>query len=412
MKYEQVHICFVVMVASALIAGAATVLAAPDFSMIGYATTDGGTTGGTGGVTKTIGTLQQLVDWGASREKNTTPEIVTISGKITGSGDNTLITIKNGANITIQGNGMSGELSGIGLNIRDYTNVIIKNLKIHEVPYPDDALTFDNVRSGWVDHCELHSKIGDGITVDTYDGLLDIKKGSSAITISWCYLHDHMKCSLIGHSDNLGQQEEDSKIRVTYHHNYFVNTDGRNPSLRYGAVHIFNNYYSNITDYGLAARDGAHAKVENCHYENVKLPLSTDKFPVDDLPNGFICQTGNIFTGTCGENVISQTGCDFWNSSTLPYSYTLDAANTVKATVQQYAGLGNNAPVVINHSSISSNVKIQKRNSVSVYLKNPHAPLPDGDVFDFTGRTLTRNGANCQYGGQGIVLVRQSQERR
>jgi len=385
-----------------------TVFSAPDFSMIGYATTAGGTTGGAGGSATTISTLQQLVDWAATREKNTTAEIVTISGKITGSGDNTLITIKNGSNITIQGNGTTGELSGVGLNIRDYTNVIIKNLKIHEVLYPDDALTLDNVQRGWVDRCELHSKIGSGVTVDTYDGLLDIKKGSSAITISWCYLHDHMKCSLVGHTDNTSQEATDSKIRVTYHHNYFVNTDGRNPSLRFGAVHMFNNYYGNITDYGLAARDGAHAKVENCHYENVKLPMSTDKFPVDGLPNGYICQSGNIFTGTCGANVISQTGCDFWNSTTLPYSYKLDDVATVKATVQQYAGLGNNPVVAVHHNVQTSLGATRKNSQVRVHLTCSGLSLPKGEMFDLSGKIVTsKNRPTGRHLGQGVVLVRQ-----
>lgn len=394
---------FTVMV----VALAVTASAAPDFSMIGFATTSSGTSGGAGGTTKTISTLQQLVDWGASREKNTSPEIVTISGKIVGSGENTMITIKNGANITIQGNGTSSELSGIGLNIRDYTNVIVKNLKIHEVLYPDDALTLDNVQHGFIDHCELHSKIGDGITVDTYDGLLDIKKGASAITVSWCYLHDHMKCSLIGHTNSTSQQETDSKIRVTYHHNYFVTTDGRNPSLRYGAVHMFNNYYGNITDYGIAARVGAHAKVENCHYENVKLPMSTDKFPVDGLPNGYICETGNIFTGECGESVISQTGCDFWNASTLPYTYTLDAVNTVKSTVQQYAGFGNNPPVAIDgpREVKPGAVRPGNNNRLVTRLNNSRSVLPEGAVmYNLAGKSINRKMLSQQ--AEGIIIFK------
>jgi pectate lyase len=380
---------------------------APDFSMTGYATTDGGTTGGSGGSSKTITTLQQLVDWGASREKNSTPEIITIAGKITGAGENTLITIKNGANITIQGNGTTGELSGVGLNIRDYNNVVIKNLKIHEVLYPDDALTLDNVQRAWVDHCELHSKTGTGITVDTYDGLLDIKKGSSAITISWCYLHDHMKCSLIGHTDNAGQKDTDSKIRVTYHHNYFKNTSGRNPSLRFGAVHMFNNYYTTIDDYGLASRDGGHAKVENCIYENVKLPMSTDKFPVDDLPNGYICQSGNLFTGTCGDNVISQTGCDFWNSTTLPYKYTLDPVNSVKETVVKYAGFGNNPAVSVRHVHESAEtIHMQSRSSLQVRVSNSAAKV-GGEIFDITGKSLKNQSHAAKRFISGVVLSRQ-----
>ena len=156
-----------------------------------------------------------------------------------------------------------------------------------------------------------------------------------------------MKCSLIGHTDSEGQQEEDSEIRVTYHHNWFSNTDGRNPSLRFGAVHMFNNYFEEITDYGIAARDGGHAKLENNIYHNVKLPMSTDKFPVDGLPNGFICESGNVLSGTTGAKVISQTGCDFWNSTSLPYAYKVDPVTTVEADVKRYAGMGDNQSVAV-----------------------------------------------------------------
>jgi pectate lyase len=324
--------------------------AAPDYKLVGFGAISGeggsSTSGGAGGKVVTVSNLAELEAWALSREKNTAAEILRINGKISASGG-ALMTIKNGANITIEGVGTAGELLNIGLNIRDYNNVIIRNLTIHEVEYPNDAITLDNVQNGWVSQCELYSKIGEGIGQDTYDGLLDIKKGSSNITISWNYLHHHMKCSLIGHSDSEGNQEADSKIRVTYHHNWFSHTDGRNPSLRFGAVHLFNNVFENITDYGIAARDGAHAKVENNVYMNVKLPMSTDKFPVEGLPNGYICESGNVIGGTSGENVISQTGCNWWNNSTLPYAYTVDAISTVEAEVRQNAGRGGNVVVGI-----------------------------------------------------------------
>ncbi len=329
---------------AAALAAFSSAYAAPDFSLIGYAAVGGGgiatTTGGAGGKTVSVKSLAELEEWAAAREKNTSPEILQINGKISSS-SSALITIKNGANITIEGVGKAGELQNVGLNIRDYANVIVRNLTVHEVLYPNDALTLDNVQHGWVDHCELYSKIGEGITVDTYDGLLDIKKGSAYITISWNHLYHHMKCSLIGHTDNSGQAEEDSKITVTYHHNWFSNTDGRNPSLRFGSAHLFNNIFEEISDYGIAARDGAHAKVENNLYRNVKLPMSTDKFPVDGLPNGFICESGNELSGTTGAKVISQAGCDFWNATTLPYAYKLEPVAAAETAVRQYAGMGN-----------------------------------------------------------------------
>ncbi|MFZ4622038.1 MAG: T9SS type A sorting domain-containing protein, partial [Bacteroidota bacterium] len=306
---------------------------------IGYATLNGGTTGGAGGSVTTVTTLAELEAFAKTCENNTNPKILYISGKISAS-STTAVTIKHGANISIYGSGNFGELENVGLVIWDYKNVIVRNLKIHEVFYPNDGLSIDECENVWIDHNELYSKIGAGIGVDTYDGLLDIKNGSRYVTVSWNYLHHHMKCSLIGHSDNTGQQATDSQMRITYHHNWFSNTDGRNPSIRYGAIHMFNNFFEDLSDYGIAARDGAHAKIENSKYHNVLLPMSTDKFPVNGLPNGYICETGNLFTGTSGANVISQTGCDFWDAATLPYSYTLDPVESVEGTVKTIAGIG------------------------------------------------------------------------
>ncbi|MEI6946993.1 CBM35 domain-containing protein [Paraflavisolibacter sp. H34] len=314
-----------------------------DNSMIGFAATSGeGYTTTTGGAvagqpcnTLVISTLAQLEAWGLSREKNTTPQVVYISGKISAP-SSTVVTIKNGANVSVLGLGSTAELQNVGLNFRDYKNVIVRNLKIHEVFYPNDGLTIDECQHVWVDHCEFHSIIGPGIGVDTYDGLMDIKNGSRYVTVSWSYFHHHMKTVLIGHTDNAGAAATDSQIRVTFHHNFFEHTDGRNPSLRWGAVHMFNNYLKDIDDYGLAARQGAHALIENNVYENVKLPLATDKF--DGV--GYICDRGSIFTGTSGANSITQTGCDFWTPATLPYTYTVDPVASVMSLIPANVGVG------------------------------------------------------------------------
>ena len=315
----------------------------PDFSMMGYATVTGDgvetTTGGEGGKVTVIENLDQLIAWGASRENNYTTETVIIRGYIEAE-ETTVISIKRGKDISILGdsesNGGFAELKNISLNIRQYSNVIIRNLKMHEVIYPDDDLTIDECHHVWIDHCEFHSKIGPGIGVDTYDGLLDIKKGSHNVTVSWCHFHDHMKTVLIGHSDNNGDQ--DVNLEVTFHHNWFSNTDGRNPSLRFGKVHYFNNYLENIRDYGFAVRNGAHAKIENCHFESVNIPVATDKFE----GHGFACISNCIYSGSCSEadNQISEPlGCDFWNNE-IPYSYALESTNTVKFSTQTYAGVG------------------------------------------------------------------------
>jgi uncharacterized repeat protein (TIGR02543 family) len=316
-----------------------TTTTAPDYAMSGFAATSGEgfstTTGGQGGACITISTLAELEAWALTREDNTTPQIVYINGKITAS-STTVITVKRGANLSVLGIGTTAELVNVGLNFREYNNLIVRNLRIHEVFYPNDALTIDECRHVWIDHNEFNSKIGAGIGVDTYDGLLDIKNGSRFVTVSWNYFHDHMKNILIGHTDNLGAQATDQQIRVTFHHNLFENTDGRNPSLRFGAVHFYNNYLKNITDYGFALRQGAHGLIQNNVYENVRIPITTNKFDGE----GFACVSGNLFTGTSGANSITQTGCDWWTPATLTYNYTLDAAESVTTIVPQHVGIG------------------------------------------------------------------------
>jgi pectate lyase len=315
----------------------------PDFSLTGYAAVPANgletTTGGKGGELRVIETLSELIAWGASRENNNTPQTVLIRGKIEAE-KTTVISIKRGGNISILGDSGAGneyaELKNISLNIRDYTNVIIQNLKMHEVFYPDDDVTIDHCSHVWIDHCEFYSRIGPGIGVDTYDGLLDIKKGSHHVTVSWCFFHHHMKTMLIGHSDNNGEQ--DAGLQLTLHHNRFAYTNGRNPSLRFGMCHYYNNYLEEIDDYGFAVRNGAHAKIENCHFESVKTPIATDKFK----GHGYACVSGCIYTGSCNENsnqVSEPTDCGFWEDA-LPYAYELEEVHTVRLSVSQYAGVG------------------------------------------------------------------------
>lgn len=315
----------------------------PDFSMIGYAAVSGEgvetTTGGEGGNVIIIETLSELIAWGASREDNYTAETVIIKGKIEAA-ETEVITIKRGKDISILGdsnsNGGFAELKNVSINIRDYSNVIVRNLKMHEVFYPNDDLTIDECHHVWIDHCEFHSKIGPGIGVDTYDGLLDIKKGSHNVTVSWCHFHDHMKTVLVGHSDNNGDQDKD--LQMNFHHNWFSNTNGRNPSLRFGMCHYYNNYLENIDDYGFAVRNGAHAKIENCHFESVRLPIDTDKF----TGHGFACVSGCIYTGSCTEadnQITEPLDCEFWDTQ-IPYNYELEDVNTVSLSVQKYAGVG------------------------------------------------------------------------
>lgn len=292
--------------------------------LVGFATLNGGTTGGAGGPTVTVynGTdLQNAIKQGG-------PRIIRVAGTITpsNSGGLSKIDIKDVNNISILGNGSSGELNGIGIKITRANNIIIRNLKIHHVATGDkDAISIEGpVRNVWVDHCTLYNDLSHD--KDYYDGLLDAKKDSAYMTFSWNYLYDSYKTSLVGSSDS-----DNYDRRITYHHNYFRNCNSRLPSYRFGTGHIFNNYYYGIMTTGINSRMGAKLRIDNNVFENSDDPIGS--WDSDEV--GYWHLSGNQYINCTGSMPTSST-----TTYNPPYSYSLTATGSVKSTVTSGAGSG------------------------------------------------------------------------
>lgn len=290
----------------------------------GFATLNGGTTGGAGGPTVTVynGTdLQNAIKQGG-------PRIIYVAGTITPSNSGSLskIDIKDVNNISILGRGSSGELNGIGIKITRANNIIIRNLKIHHVNTGDkDAISIEGpVRNVWVDRCTLYNDLNHD--KDYYDGLLDAKKDSAYMTFSWNYLYDSYKTSLVGSSDS-----DNYDRRITYHHNYFRNCNSRLPSYRFGQGHIFNNYYYGIMTTGINSRMGAKLRIDNNVFENSDDPIGS--WDSDNV--GYWHLSGNQYINCTGSMPTSST-----TSYSPPYSYSLTATGSVKSTVTSGAGSG------------------------------------------------------------------------
>ncbi|KAB5590939.1 Polysaccharide lyase family 1 protein [Ceratobasidium theobromae] len=250
---------------------AASTELASEAANIGYAS-QGGTTGGIGGATVTVSTLEELTSAVASDDA----KIVIVSGAITG---NTVIRV--GSNTSILGKS-GASLTGVGLRILGKTNVIVRNIKISKVlASAGDALAVQQSSKVWLDHLDLSSDRDHD--KDYYDGLLDITRGSTQVTVSNSYLHDHFKASLVGHVDT--NAEEDKVITVTYALNKWENINSRMPSVRAGTSHIYNNLFLNSND-GINTRVGAQILVENNVWEGVSKALySTEGFAVSHNNN-------------------------------------------------------------------------------------------------------------------------------
>ena len=355
------------MILTTFVAMSTTVEANDMFAMVGFASLNGGTTGGTGGTVVEATSLSQVNSLLGTRKKNkdTSPLIIKFNKKITGS---EVIAAKEVSNITFLGVGTSGELEGVGINIVKSKNIIVQNMKIHHTKAPMDGIGVENSQNVWVDHCEIYNMIGDcngdgkvdtegdisGGDVDWYDGLLDIKGESAYITVSWNYFHDAFKTSLVGSSDS-----DSSDRKITFHHNIYSNVKSRLPSYRGGTGHMFNNYYVDAAGSAINSRVGAKLRIENNVFENVGSGSMDDsgfaEGPIGSYYSksiGYWDVSNNVFTNCKGNQPTTST-CSF----TSPYNYSsvLHPVEQVKSIVSQYAGVGkidgSSTPIVIPTSN-------------------------------------------------------------
>ncbi|KAL3489558.1 putative pectate lyase B [Aspergillus germanicus] len=223
---------------------------------IGYCTENGGTTGGAAGDTVTVSDLASLTEAAESED----PLTIIVSGSISGSAK-----IRVGSDKTIYGESGSS-ITGVGLYVRRVSNVILRNLKIGQVDADNgDAIGIDESTNVWVDHCDLSGDLSAG--KDDLDGLLDITHGAEWVTVSNTYFHDHWKGSLIGHSDN-NEDEDLGHLHITYANNHWYNVNSRVPSVRFGTVHIINNYWDTILTSGVNCRMDAQVLIQSSAFTN------------------------------------------------------------------------------------------------------------------------------------------------
>ncbi|KAI4853026.1 putative pectate lyase [Aureobasidium sp. EXF-8845] len=283
---------------------------------VGYASTNGGTTGGQGGATTTVSTLAQFTKAATAKE----PTVVYISGKITGN-----TKVKVSSDTSIIGLNSNSALENIGLFVNKVENVVLRNFKSSKVLATNgDAIGIQASKNVWCDHLDLSSDLDHG--KDYYDGLLDVTHASEWVTISNTLFHDHYKCSLVGHSDN-NAAEDTGHLHVTYANNYFSNVSSRLPSIRFGTGHIFNNYFENVLSSAIDTRDGAQTLVESNVFVKAKQPLAS--LYSDD--KGYAVAKDNDFGGEKNEAPVGTL-------TKVPYSYTALGSGKVKAAVVGVAG--------------------------------------------------------------------------
>ncbi|WP_104981451.1 pectate lyase family protein [Sorangium cellulosum] len=305
----------------------------PASALVGWAGESGHgvatTTGGLGGATVTATTAEQLLEHAESAE----PLIIQISGDIELSG----VDIDVASNKTLVGVGPGATLRG-RLQIRGKSigepiqNVIVQNLKIDASSTVDDGIQIHFAHHVWVDHVEIW---------DALDGNLDVVHGSDLVTVSWSKFHytsnapdpAHRFSNLVGHSNN-NADEDTGRLRVTYHHTWWAEgVTERMPRVRFGEVHVFNNYYSAAgNNYAIGGGLQARLRIENNYFDGVKDPHVF----YEAEPTAQIVASGNAYIGLA-DTTRKESGQG--SAFTPPYTAALDPADAaLKDVVMRCAG--------------------------------------------------------------------------
>ncbi|GAA1586317.1 RICIN domain-containing protein [Actinoplanes couchii] len=283
----------------------------------GFASTGGGTTGGAGGTTVTVTTQADLARYAAMSGSY----VIRVNAAISISPKGTEIPVSS--NKTIVGVGTNGQIVGGGFFLGAGTrNVIIRNLTIRDTRMADDdpdddVYDYDGIQMDTADHIWIDHNL----ITRMNDGLIDSRKDTSYLTVSWNVLTEGNKAFGIGWTDNV-------TARMTIHHNWIHDTGQRNPSTDNVAyAHLYNNYLQNVSSYGNYSRGATKMVLENSYFQSVKDPFYPDA-------TAQLRQSGSILVSCTGKQVTS--GSAFTPASF--YAYTLDAAADVPTLLRTYAG--------------------------------------------------------------------------
>lgn len=314
----------------------------PD-DLVGFATTNGGTTGGGSGAPVLVdasdpNAFTQLTTYAGNKTPG--PLVIQLSGMITfplaDDGGSATTDIRVSSDKTVIGTGANSGFVGGGLNLTGSANIIIKNLVISKPTGADtgtDAISLNGSTNIWIDHCDLSSDRS--ADAGTYDGLVDITRGSDFVTISWTRYHDHRDTGIIGHSDSNADQDT-GKLHVTYHHDLFTDVTA-GPRVRFGSVHIFNVYFQQIDQYAVASTMSALVLVDDSYFKNIPAPASPlTTMLTDSAAAGFFWLLNNATDATDGPNNLTTLAMQW----TPPYAYTPDSVASVPALVAACAGTG------------------------------------------------------------------------
>ena len=254
----------------------------------------GNTTGGGSGTTVVVDNAE---DFKELIETPDMPYIVQVSGAI--DLDSVGGTVSIHSNKTIAGTDPNAKITGqLGFK-KESSNIIIEWLNITNPGFygEGDGISLkEDINDVFITMCTFF---------DCKDGCLDITRRSDWITVSWCKFYftapnsNQSRVNLIGSSNDA--DDDLGRLHVTFHNNWFGSLCWqRIPSVRYGRVHIYNNYYNCLGNlYCIRSRIQAECLIENNFFDSINDPYYVYVRDPAEI-TGKIRASGNVFYNCTG----------------------------------------------------------------------------------------------------------------
>ncbi|XP_030505331.2 putative pectate lyase 14 [Cannabis sativa] len=216
----------------------------------------------------------------------------------------------------IDGRGVSVHIAGNAcLVVVHASNVIIHGLHIHHCraqgpssvmgsegnvvsmgQADGDAIRLVGARKIWIDHNTLYQ---------CQDGLVDVTRGSTEVTVSNNWFRDQDKVMLLGHDDGYSM-DKNMKVTVIYNH-FGPNCNQRMPRIRHGYAHVANNLFRGWSQYAIGGSMSPSVKSEANIFIAPKSGNKEVTWRMDTVGNknswkfysvGDVFENGASFTGT------------------------------------------------------------------------------------------------------------------
>lgn len=273
-------------------------------------------------------------------------------------------TIRVGSNTTLAGAGSGAGFINANLVVAKADNVIIRNLNLRNpcdvAPRWDpadgakgnwnslfDAITVSASTHVWIDHNSFtdaphddqQAPLENGMLKQCHDGALDINQGSDLVTVSHNRFALHEKNTLVGSSDKA--TDDAGRLRVTFSNNLFDHVSARAPRVRFGQVHLLNNYhrgdkrhpvYGHEYSVGLGKR--ADVIGDANVYDIAGARVCSDVVRTWNADSAFV-DRGSLVNGEA--LACAQTSEPAWQ---VPYPFEARPAADVRAHVLANAGAG------------------------------------------------------------------------